>query len=166
VPLKKFLDRYKGIRRLLKMKQQSNLAYEAINLIENKILQECREDPTLRSDPRWSPESATVTELAQVLARSYMNRTALYLCQGSIGAKADINALILEQHRWLVQRGYRCPEEIVTIPQLRVDYCAAGAIVRDAVVDNMDLYMGDLSMGVCHMIAKVFYGGEEALFEE
>ena len=151
------------------MENENTGAFKKIDDIEEKILLETRANPSVRLDPHWSPHTTNVLDLAKILARSYINKNKLLRGGGSIGQIEDINSLIIEQHRWLRNKGLEDPEKIPTVDVLRRDYYNAGVIRelhRESGEDVIEDYIADLNMGVCHLIAEEFYGGNDALFQD
>ena len=149
---------------------------ELVDAIEKKILKETRANPEVRKNPDWFPKTTTVTDISLVLARSYMSKVLLH--KTKVATPGDIEnmvALILEQHRWLRKRGQGRPREIPSVNQLRIWYCKAGAVIKDheeslsrdpetAVTKNV--LLANLKLGMCHMVAQEFYGGDDALFHD
>lgn len=141
--------------------------------IEQAVLQEIDDDPSVRMDPFWFPRSATVDEIACILARSYMLRTGLMNMEADISFVEGTNADIARRLRWLRNRGHAMSSEVPGIQRLRDRYCKAAAILAEEPDDSpMDPHeigvreVADLAMGACHMIAREFHGGHDVLFRD
>jgi len=143
-----------------------------VNEIEGRILSEIEADPDSAFDPFWFPTRATVSELSAVLAHSYLLKTGLLNMGADVGYIEDANVAILKRLRWLRNRGDACIFEIPPIDVLRRRYCAAAAILAEEPEHPIDLHeigvreVADLAMGACHMLAREFHHGDDALFND
>lgn len=154
------------------MNQENEGSALEINRIQEGVLNEIDMDPDVCRDPRWFPLTATVDEIAVILASSYMTKTSLLNMEADIGLVEDTNATILARTRWLRNRGEVFPVEVPTIEQIRRRYCTAAAILAVEPDDLSDPHemevrdLADLAMGSCHMVAREFFGGHDALFHD
>ena len=154
------------------MNQENEGSALEIDRIRDGVLNEIDLRPEVCRDPKWFPLTATVDEIAVILASSYMTKTALLNMGADIGFIENTNATILARTRWLRNRGDAFPVEVPTIEQVRRRYCTAAALLADEPDDLSDPHemeirdLADVAMGSCHMIAREFFGGHDALFHD
>jgi len=140
--------------------------------IEDGVLAEIVMNPGSLLDPKWFPLTATVDELSCILAKSYMTKIALLNMAADIGIIEDTNSSIARRVRWMRNRGTALPNEIPSVDILRKRYCTAAAVLADGdseCFDESDVdvrIIADMAMGACHMVAREFLGGHEALFHD
>jgi hypothetical protein len=140
--------------------------------IEESVLREVELRPDVMLDPFWFPLTATVDELSCILAKAYMTKTELLNMGADIGIVEDTNASIARRTRWLRNRGEALPSEIPPLDRVRKRYCTAAALLADEEIEDFGDHeldvrvLADLAMGACHMIAREFLGGHEALFHD
>lgn len=136
--------------------------------IEHDIVMEAEDDPKSRTDPAWYPRSACVDDIALALARACMVK--FWVCQivGEPGPIEEANVEILKRTRWLRQRGLAFPREIPSKPDLLARYKRVTKALEEYENPydqlNPDAHDAtDTVLGSCHMIASVFYEGEDVL---